>query len=360
MTSRTADSVIIGDGVIGLSTAYELARAGLSCCVVGAHREGAASGAAAGLLAPSIGQLSGSVAAFFNASLDLYPQLVDALREFDPELRLLSGLIEVWTSESRESTLPSGATRLGPADLAALEPNVDATFGGVLHARDGAVDNVRLVATLRAAVRGEANVRNISSDPVTRIDVDVDRAAVTLQSGARLSAANLILAAGAWSQLIEGLPRALPISPLKGQMLAVEARALRHPVMGDDVYLVPRGGEISVGATVEDVGFDLSTTPEAIESLRRAAVRLVPSLGQASVSRRWAGLRPATPDRLPIIGPDPERRRLIYACGHAKNGILLAPATANAVAALVQGVAPAWELAPFSINRFLDADPQIS
>ena len=135
-------------------------------------------------------------------------------------------------------------------------------------------------------------------------------------------------------------------------MLAVEASALRHPVMGDDIYLVPRGGEISVGATVEDAGFDLSTTPEAIESLRRAAVKLVPSLCQASVSRRWAGLRPATPDRLPIIGSDPERPRLIYACGHAKNGILLAPATAKAVAALVQGVAHRGTWHRFSINRF--------
>ena len=360
MTSRTADSVIIGHGVIGLSTAYELARAGLSCCLVGAQHEGAASGAAAGLLAPSIGQLSGSVAAFFDASLDLYPALVDTLREFDPELVLLTGLVEVSTSESGERTLPSGATRLSPADLAALEPSVDATFGGVLHTRDGAVDNVRLVAALRRAVGGEAKVRHISSDPVTRIDVDTDRATVTLESGARLSAANIVLAAGAWPGLIAGLPRALPVSPLKGQMLAVASRALRHPVMGDDVYLVPRGDEIAIGATVEDAGFDVSTTPDAIESLRRAAVRLVPSLAQAGVSRRWAGLRPATPDRLPIIGPDPERPRLIYACGHTKNGILLAPATARAVAALAGGAPAAWDLAPFSINRFIDSDPQIS
>jgi glycine oxidase len=361
MTSRTADSVIIGHGVIGLSTAYELARAGLSCCLVGAQREGAASGAAAGLLAPSIGRLSGSVAAFFDASLDLYPALIDTLREFDPELLLLTGLVEVSTSESGQRALPAGSTRLSPADLAELEASVDATFGGVLHPRDGAVDNVRLVAALRHAIGGEPRVRHISNDPVARIDVETDRATVTLESGARLSAANIVLAAGAWSGgLIAGLPRVLPLSPLKGQMLAVASSALRHPVMDDNVYLVPRGGEIAIGATVEDAGFDVSTTPDAIESLRRAAVRLVPSLAQAGVSRRWAGLRPATPDRLPIIGPDPERPRLIYACGHTKNGILLAPATARAVAALAGGGPAAWDLAPFSINRFIDSDPQIS
>jgi glycine/D-amino acid oxidase-like deaminating enzyme len=357
MTSRTTDALIIGDGVIGLSTAYELARAGASCCVVGATREGAASGAAAGLLAPSIGQLRPDVLAFFNGSLDLYPALIGELQEFDPGLRLLTGLIELSTPRSTDpnAPLPVGASRLTPSELASLEPSVDSSRGGVLHARDGAIDNVRLIAALRRAIDHDARVERIDDDPAVCVDVSANHAVVTLHSGSQVHAGTAVLAAGAWSPFLRGLPRPLPISPLKGQMLALDSTALEHPLMGDDIYLVPRAHEIAVGATVEDAGFDTSTDAGAIEALRQAAVRLVPSLENAAVARRWAGIRPATPDRLPIIGRDPGTPRLIYACGHSKNGILLAPATASAVASLLTGRENPWDLAPFLIERFVES-----
>lgn len=347
MSPRTADVAIIGDGVIGLSTTYELARAGISCVVIGASNPGAASGAAAGLLAPSIGQLPADVAAFFNASLDLYPAWIEALREFDSELRLLTGLIEVFASQQETG---DGAERLSSTDLAALEPSLAAPFGGVVHARDGAIDNVRLISALRRSLERGAPVDRVDNDPVVRVALRTDGASLTLSSGETVEAGHAVLAAGAWSPLIEGLPRALPVRPLKGQMLAYESKLISHPVMGEDIYLVPRGDEIAVGATAEDAGFDISTTPEGIDGLRRAAEALLPKLSEARVAREWAGLRPATPDRLPILGPDPEFPALIYACGHTKNGILLAPQTARTVVGVVAGKDE--ELAAFRVDRF--------
>jgi glycine oxidase len=144
----------------------------------------------------------------------------------------------------------------------------------------------------------------------------------------------------------------LAVTPLKGQMLAVGSTALRHAIMSDDIYLVPRTTEIAIGATVEHAGFDVTVVPDAIESMRAAAIRLCPSLRDAPVLRAWAGLRPATPDMLPILGPDPSDPRLIYACGHSKNGILLAPATARAISDLALGRPTAVNLTPFRVDRF--------
>jgi glycine oxidase len=162
----------------------------------------------------------------------------------------------------------------------------------------------------------------------------------------------VVVAAGAWSAGIDGLPRELPVVPLKGQMLSLESSVLRHPVMGDDVYLVPRRSELAVGATAEHAGFDTTVSPDAIERLRQSAIAICPSLADAPVVRTWAGIRPATPDMLPILGRDPDSPSLIYACGHSKNGILLAPASATCLAALATGAAPPFVINPFSVRRF--------
>jgi glycine/D-amino acid oxidase-like deaminating enzyme len=135
-------------------------------------------------------------------------------------------------------------------------------------------------------------------------------------------------------------------------MLAVQFSGLTHAVMSDNVYLVPRGWETVIGATVEHMGFDVTTAAAAIEGLRRSAAEVCPQLSARAITSTWAGIRPATPDMLPIIGPDPADPRLIYACGHSKNGILLAPATAAAVRALAQRHSTTADLTPFSITRF--------
>jgi len=340
VSKDTTDVVIIGDGVIGLSTALELGRAGARCRVFGAVNHGAASGAAAGLLAPSIGTLRPDVQTFFDASLALYPDFVDSLRKYEPELVLLEGLLDV-SSEGRRS--------LGASDVALLEPALAPT-AAVFHPRDRAIDNVLLTRALREAV-ASLPTATLTADPVVAIDLG-RRPKVRTRGGTTVEAAVVVLAAGAWSSQIEGLPRPLTVIPLKGQMLSVASTALRHPVMGDDIYLVPRRGEIAIGATAEHAGFDTTVSPDAIERLRQSAIAICPSIAEAAVLRTWAGIRPATPDMLPILGADPDHPALIYACGHSKNGMLLAPATAKSVAAIAGEVDLPFSIAPFDVIRF--------
>ena len=139
-------------------------------------------------------------------------------------------------------------------------------------------------------------------------------------------------------------------------MIAIGAAALRHVIFADAAYLVPRGDRVLVGATMEDVGFDDATTPEAQETLRAAAVGLVPSLRDAPVAAAWAGLRPMTPDGLPILGRDPDWPSLLYACGHSRNGILMAPLTGECIASLALGEEPPASLAAFDVRRFEASD----
>ena len=316
------DVVIIGDGLIGLSTALALGRVGIRTTVIGRRRDGVASTAAAGLLVPSIGTLPRAVTPFFEASLAMYPDFIGGLHAFDPQLRIIPGVLE------RSGT---GKDRM--------------------HERDGAVDNVRLVAAIGAAVDNTETVRRLD-DEVSRVEAGPSSVTVTTSSGRTISAPRAVLAAGAWSPRIAGLPRTVPVRPLKGQMLALGAAPLTYSIMGDEVYLVPRGRETLVGATVEEAGFDTSVDAAVIEEMRRAAVGLCPELRDAPVTRTWSGIRPATPDMLPIIGPDPEVPSLLYACGHSKNGILLAPATAAALADVVQRDESRLDLRPFRIDRW--------
>jgi glycine oxidase len=345
------DTAVIGDGIIGLSAALELARGGASCALFGASDPGAGSGAAAGILAPSVGQRDSEIRSFFRYSLNLFPAFLAPLREFDPELEILTGLLE--TVPSRPASLDSDSRWMSDDEVRRLEPAVSAPNGAVLHAHDGAVDSTRVVAALRHAVSRHPRI-TASPDGVASVDVSTRPARVVTRAGSSIRAKLLILAAGAWSPQIGGLPRRVPVSPLKGQIIAFDAPdLLRHPVSADHVYLVPRGREVVVGATSEDAGFDTTTSEDGERSLHAAATRVCPPLANVRVTRRWAGLRPATKDMLPILGEDPESPALIYACGHSRNGILLAPATALAVRAFAERAAPVHpSIGRFSIARF--------
>lgn len=350
--ARTAEVVVIGAGVIGLSTTLELARSGLSCTLLSADEAGAASGAAAGLLAPSVGRPLGAAQGFFDASLRAYRDFIAPLHDIDPDLRLLEGLIEV-RGRAGSELRPSDSRLLGIEDVATHEPRLAAPHGAWLHPTNGAIDNVRLVRALRAAVEQNSSVTVLNATSAARIRLEPNLEIET-RDGRVASAKWIVVAAGAWSPRIAGLPRELPVFPLKGQMLAVGSRALRGPVMGNDVYLVPRipEGEIVIGATAEHRGFDLTVSREAIEDLRGRALALCPDLESAPVTRTWAGLRPATPDMLPILGPDPSTPSLLYACGHSKNGILLAPATARYVTSCILGEQFDLDVSTFAVDRF--------
>lgn len=357
VADRTADAstsvLIVGDGVIGLSTAFALSRAGVRCRVIGARRDGMASGAAAGLLAPSIGHLPATAQSFFQASLDEYPEFIERLTRFDPGLTVLTGLIEVLSGD-QASERRAGALHLTSGEVARLQPAIVAPYGALLHERDGAVDNGRLMQALREACM-QAGALGNGNDRAAAVHTG-SRLSATTASGELVAADWIVLAAGAWTPTIDGLPRSLPVEPLKGQMLAVAADParlpLKHAVMGNDVYLVPRGEDVVIGATAERAGFDLTVQPSVIASLQRSASVVCPPVADAPVRRSWSGLRPATPDMLPIIGPDPDVPHLVYACGHSKNGILLAPATARAITELIAGGAATLDISEFSISRF--------
>ena len=346
-----SDVVVIGDGVIGLSTALELARAGVRVHVVGARRDGAASGAAAGLLAPSLGRLDPRVRAFYSASLERYPAFLSTLYAYEPDLTLVRGLLQLNGGSEQPGPAPA-AIGLTASALSHLEPGVVAPHGGLLHPGDGALDNVRLMSALTLAVEHQPGITFTHDDPAAAISFSKSGVRVTTSAGHEVAAGRAVLAAGAWSGALSGLPRAVPVTPLKGQMLTLRGGTLRHSIMAVDVYLVPRAEDVAVGATSEDAGFDTTVDPATIERLRQAAVRVYPALAESPVVRQWAGLRPATPDLLPIIGADPAQPALIYACGHSRNGILLAPETARVVARLALGAPPGVDLSPFAVTRF--------
>jgi glycine oxidase len=226
------------------------------------------------------------------------------------------------------------------------------TEGALTAPEDGALDPERLVEGLLAGAQSLGAL------------VTVDRALAVLGSSGRVEgvrgesgsyyAAEVVLAAGSWSGLLEGLPRALPIRPVRGQMAALPwpndiPRAI---IYHKDSYLLARRGEAVIGSTMEDAGFRPEVTAAGVAQIFNATMSLCPGLLRAKVRRTWAGLRPMTPDGLPIIGPESQLEGLWYASGHGRNGILLAGITGVLLRQLMDGVQPACDLRAFSVDRF--------
>jgi glycine/D-amino acid oxidase-like deaminating enzyme len=346
-----ADALIIGDGVIGLASALAIARAGGSCRVLGRSVTGAASSASAGLLAPSIGSAGAVFRSFMIAARDLYPAWVHWLAErtgIEVTLNRL-GIIELDADATESDASAPKRERLTRVALEKLEPAV-AGRQAYLYANDGFVDNVRLLAALREAVRCEWSIELVDGR-AAGIEPGIDGCTVITEDGRTQRSQTVVLAAGAWTALIAGAPRPISVEPVRGQMIQLEGCPLSHAVSARDAYLVPRGSSTLVGSTLERVGFDSTTTNSALERLRVAASIIVPDLAHVKVEKAWAGLRPMTPDGLPLLGRDPDLPSVVYACGHAKNGILLAPITAECIAAIVGGSAPPFDITPFDIQR---------
>lgn len=351
------DVIVIGAGVIGCAVAHALARENVSVLVVDAGTPGAgASQASAGVLAPHIEALPGSPLQTLGvSSLDLYDAFVHTVRSdagFDvPYAR--EGTLEVASSDSGVAHLTHIAERLGvqgvPCELVRgdrlreMEPLVasDQSVGllvpvhGTVRVRD-LVDALRLAAVHRGA-------RFAQPERVSRVRPD-GRAFRVDTHAASHAAAHVIVTSGAWSISLplEGHP-AVPTHPVRGQLLRLQTvgAALRRVLWGESCYLVPWGDEVLAGATVEDAGFDQRATLEGVTSLAEAARALVPSLSTATFSGVRVGLRPGSPDGLPLIGASSHWPGLVYATGHYRNGILLAPLTARLVTDLVLGRSPA-------------------
>ncbi|HEX6534068.1 MAG TPA: glycine oxidase ThiO [Gemmatimonadaceae bacterium] len=354
------DVAIVGGGIVALAVAAALSARGVATVVVAHRQPGEASRAAAGMLAPGVERAAGAAHDFAIAARDLYPSYVEALAEITGIQVPLNrdGILELVADERvaderrAELPLPSGAHWLDARALRDLEPNLAPMAGAVFHPLDGAVDNVVLVRALRALAESSTTI-TIVDERAAGVELDGGRPAVRLASGRRVAAGTVVLAGGAWTPLLEGLPRPLPVSPVRGQMIAVAASPIRHVTYGVRGYLVPRApGTSVVGSTMEHVGFDVGTTPDGVRSITGIAGAIAPSLAEVPPLDRWSGLRPCTPDFLPIIGRDPDNPALVYATGHSRNGILLGPLTGECVARLVTGETVPHDLSPFAVERF--------
>ena len=367
--------LIVGGGIIGCATAYELAKGG--CRVTLLERDtpgGEASGAAAGLLAP-LGESRdpGPFQALAVESWRLYPEVVaelEAATGMNVEHTTAGTLYPVLDAgelaAARERTTWAVAREFGVellegARVLEREPALAGTITAALFVHgDHWVNNERLVAAYAQAA-AERGVVIRSGVEVSEILLDGGRARGVMAGGRRLEADCVLLAAGAWSRgLMTARGSGLPVEPVRGQMLSVSNSPplLTHAVHGRSVYLVPRpSGELLVGATVEHVGFVREVTDEALEHLIDEAVSLVPGIGERPLLRSWCGFRPWAPDSLPILGPWPGVDGLFVATAHYRNGILLAPITAHLLSAcVIMGRAPAL-LGPFLPDRFISSTP---
>lgn len=379
--ARVTDVVVVGGGLVGCLAARSLAATGLTVRLLerrpGLGRE--ASTAAAGMLPPQMEaaedmlvEVPGPGAG--RAMLELclaargeYAAFVAELEEatgHDVHYREDGTLVVALTPvEAGRLTRTAEAQRalglrseiLDPAAVRRLEPAVtgEATVG-LLLPDDHQVDPRCLLPAVEAALGAAPGVEVRVGIEVRSIRSAGGRVTGVLTGEGPMEAPVVVLAAGAWSGELEGLPRPLPVRPVKGQMAAVrpERPPLRRIVGGRGAYCVPRDdGRVVIGATVEERGFDDRVSRVEVDALVATAVDIVPALAGAEVIERWAGLRPGTPDSLPVIGADPELEGLVYATGHYRNGILLAPLTAACVTALVTGRPNPRDLSPFAPDR---------
>jgi glycine oxidase len=371
-----ADVVVIGAGIIGCAVARELARRSVSVIVVERDSPGRrATWAAAGMLSPYGEGSSGQFLELANDSLGRFAAFAQALREesgIDVEYRTSGKLHVALAGEDAAlhalATDPAAArfdvSLLGGAAARELEPALsDDVATAVLVGRDHRVNN-RLLAQSLLASAVAAGVTFRTANPVAAVTArHGEVSGVRLSSGEQIEAAHVVLAAGAWSGEIDGIPTGVPVRPVKGQMFAVDSRArspdrpatalLERVIYAPNCYIIPRDdGRLLVGATIEDVGFRKGPTPRGIAALMGAAAAVVPSIADLPLVETWAGFRPATPDDLPILGFEPELRGLVYATGHYRNGILLAPVTAQCVADLVTHGRTKIGIDSFGIARF--------
>lgn len=369
--------VVVGGGVAGACVALSLRRRGLDVLVLdgrgttGGPPGPEATGASAGMLAPCY-EASGDGPLFRLgvAARRRHPgflRRLESLADADLGLREEGMLVPSFTAEeeaaagdaaSRLRDMGLEARTLSGREASALQPGLTtAARCWTWLPGEGSLDTQRLSAVLRPALEAAgAEVR--APARVGRLRIGAGRVrGVELEDGATLETDRVVLAAGAWTSRLEGLPRPVPVRPVRGQMLRYDPAGtpslLRLVADHGGRYLVPRpDGSLLAGSTMEEAGFEARTTDEGLRRIRDGAVRLLPALAASPLAGRWAGLRPLSGDGAPILGPDPEVEGLHYATGYGRNGILLAPEAGELVAALLADEDPPSDPAPFAIGRF--------
>jgi glycine oxidase len=375
--SSEFDAVFVGGGVIGLAGAWQSARAGLSVALVDPEPGHGATWAAAGMLAPVTEAHYGEEALVrLNlAAAGLWP---DFARELEAESGLPVGYLRHGTvvvaadASDRlaidevlafQQRLGLDATRLSARECRALEPSLAPGLrGGVDVPGDHQVDNRLLVAALLGACQGSGVSLMARRATGVAIAPGPRAVGVDLDGGSTLRAGNVVVTAGCHSHELGGLPPGTlpPVRPVKGLTLRLAAppdvprlrRTVRGLVHGESCYLVPRDdGSVVIGATVEEKGFDRTVQAGAVYELLRDARTIVPGLDEYELTETAVGLRPGSPDNAPAIGST-GLPGLLVATGHYRNGILLAPLTAEAISGLLTDTATTDVVAPFGPERF--------
>ena len=370
----TSDVVVLGAGVIGAAVGWRCAQRGLAVTLVDPGGTRGAWHTAAGMLAP-VTELHYTETTLLRLNLDSLARYQGFAAEVSddsgrPTGYEASGTLQVaWDAadlatlrdlHAFAATLGVATELIGGRRLRELEPVLAPGLpGGLLANDDHQVDPRLLHAALLAAAR-RRGVHVVESHGAVLVDRDRARG-VRVTGGSVISSSHVVLAAGSWSGLVDGVPTAavLPVRPVKGQTLRLRLpgrprlrRVLRAAVKGSPVYVVPRAdGQLVVGASTEEKGFDQQPRAGAVYELLRDAQTIVPELSEAVLEEVSTGLRPGTPDNAPIVGPTGVDG-LVAATGHYRNGILLTPVTADGVAALIGDGTLPDVLTPFSPARF--------
>lgn len=394
--SRSPDVVVVGGGVIGCAVAYYAAKRGLRVTLIDSPKRGRATSASAGGLWPlgeSVGlgcgvifykarlakgvvqegangptQLPRSFLDFALESNAMFPALAEEVREasgMDIELERTS-LLFVMYDEGDEAfarplwqSCPCGRSLidwLKPDDVAKEEPFLTRELRGALRFRgDDQVNPYRFADALRAAARARG-ATVLSHTEVTGLRTEGGRVIGVQTKSGTIPCDIVVNAAGAWAAEVgrtAGLD--IPVHPVRGQIVCTETlpKILSACLSTTECYLAQKGhGEVIIGSTTEEVGFDVGVTPSAVRSLSAGAVRAVPLLARVAVKRVWSGLRPGSPDELPILGPVEGLGGYLNACGHFRTGILTAPLTGLVIAELAAGERPSYPVEPFLLSRF--------
>jgi glycine oxidase len=364
------DVLIVGGGVIGAACAYNLALRNVSVSVIEAGpRPGAATPAAGGMLAPfAESAAEDPLLSLCVRARDVYNDLSVVLQEetgIDIGLRT-EGILQVAFTEEEAAGLKSDiawqrqsgfATEwLSAEDVRELVPGLGPEALGGAHApEDGGLVPMALREALLEGAR-KRGMTLVEGQSVERLVVSDGQVTGVETGTGPLPAGAVVVAAGCWSGGLEGLPRPLPVEPIRGQMAALDWPAGEPPAIiyggGGGTYVLERGGEAIAGSTMEQAGFATGVTEDGLRQVYRSVRRIYPALTELPVKRTWAGLRPGTPDNRPILGRDPEVENLWYATGHGRNGILLAGMTGDFLAQLYAGDELEHDLSSMDPGRF--------
>jgi glycine oxidase len=375
---KTYDAIVIGAGVIGLACAWRAAQRGLRVCVVERDRAGAgATGVAAGMLAP-VGEATWgeeALLALALASARDWPDFAGDLERDSGEESSYAALGALHVALDRDEaaelrrryelhlSLGLGSEWLAASKCRELEPGLaPSCAGGLLASEEAAVDPRVLLNALAGALRERGGELIEGVEVIGLESIGGAVSGVRLAGGESIEAPTVVVAAGAWSRA-EWLPeQARPqVRPVKGEIVTLRgsgAPVCERIVAGERFYAVPRAdGRLVVGATVEERGFDMTVTAGGVHELLRESYRALPDVAELELVETSAGLRPGSPDNAPLIGAAGDG--LILATGHYRNGVLLAPATAEAVAALIAGEEPPVDISQFDPGRFTSTRAEV-